>query len=767
MAAEKPSKHILKKAKALKLQPVQLPFQAICMDGQPYQYWDQLPEKRFPTAKEEEGMRLHQLGTYRTYEGILEYTDTDGKFYIARDVKPNCDALEAAGFKRSSDFNFFASGNAPSGENKAAFKKIMETPQDAQEQLEWAMRNNDLVEFNRGLENGAKIKTALSYDGPIIFDAIKKENTADRDEIIRKLLPESEHKSRQDNNQTLLHAAIQSPYPTYTVIPDFLAAGVDPLQLDNNGIPSFLGILMNKQNDFGNAPSADQKERKLLVDAILKKEGIGKKERQQIQAQSRIINALFEEYRLDASVPADAIKALRAVWEFAHALVPADNKGKVPELVVSLLEPLADAAGAPNPLRAKGASSLLETLTHADVEGLNGQLNDMIREFTAHVVLPQALLEYSKQHNQPLTDEFLAPLQADKIVSALVYYVKMKLCEERSIDKIIGLNLAWHDPQVAFPDTLRPLRASGEWHALTQEREYAVPDLQGITIHVLTTSDDLVHEGKIMNHCVGGGDYATKCLSGEAHIFSVRKTGETKPLSTIEATWDGKTFAIRQNYGEGNGAAPHEAVQAATWLKKQLETGALRANKAAGETEESKKRNVRPAILRTIGFEITQENVNAAFAEYTRNAKRRAREYNPDTKKFDIISRRTELIAGNYNKEVIGEDGKPKRIGVSLKELPADEWFAAVGLTDVVDIALRSGGYPFSYTLARPEDMAPVRFNRNDGPQLVAPEVVPEEFQLDDFDDPVAAPPVQRRGLFGRIRDAWRGGNNGERAGRG
>ena len=77
-------------------------------------------------------------------------------------------------------------------------------------------------------------------------------------------------------------------------------------------------------------------------------------------------------------------------------------------------------------------------------------------------------------------------------------------------------------------------------------REFAIPDKEydGFTFVQLQTTEELVHEGQTMHHCVGG--YSNRCVSGKSILFSMRKG--TRGYVTIEL--DGTTFpcSIRQQY---------------------------------------------------------------------------------------------------------------------------------------------------------------------------------------------------------------------------
>jgi hypothetical protein len=68
-----------------------------------------------------------------------------------------------------------------------------------------------------------------------------------------------------------------------------------------------------------------------------------------------------------------------------------------------------------------------------------------------------------------------------------------------------------------------------------------------VYIIVPKSIDDLVKEGKSLNHCVGNGTYDKRVIEGKSKIFFVRKNPE-EPLLTAEVTGEG----IRQLRGYDN-----------------------------------------------------------------------------------------------------------------------------------------------------------------------------------------------------------------------
>ncbi len=377
------------------------------------------------------------------------------------------------------------------------------------------------------------------------------------------------------------------------------------------------------------------------------------------------------------------MKNLESAWGQAHEFSEITSLTATQQACL-FLDPLANPVAAPK---------LMEVLSHYDMHKLRG-VNDMVREFTSHVVLPLCIAEYAQQTGNTITDDFLRQFDGkeNELVANLISVVKAQLLKSRSIDKIIGLNEAWHDPRVIFPDPLKPIKSTGKWFGLTEKKEIPVQGLPGISIHVLNDDKELIEESGLMKHCVGHGGYTPRCLAGELHIFSIRKQGQEIPLSTIDAAWDGKTLRVT-NDGYNNTFVPEDARTAAAWLKEQIESGAIatRPLNELGETDESGKQHSRPPLLRIIGNEITTENINASYHEFCHNNKRRGREYNPETDTFDIISKSTYLIQGQFqtverdtvtNEPLLTRDGRQRNISVAYRDAKAEQWFEASGLKE-------------------------------------------------------------------------------------
>jgi hypothetical protein len=73
-------------------------------------------------------------------------------------------------------------------------------------------------------------------------------------------------------------------------------------------------------------------------------------------------------------------------------------------------------------------------------------------------------------------------------------------------------------------------------------------DLDEYQIHRLLTVNEILEEGRVMKHCVGG--YSSHAVQGLTFIFSLRKDGER--ISTISLRKMGTGYEVEQNYGVHN-----------------------------------------------------------------------------------------------------------------------------------------------------------------------------------------------------------------------
>ena len=103
-----------------------------------------------------------------------------------------------------------------------------------------------------------------------------------------------------------------------------------------------------------------------------------------------------------------------------------------------------------------------------------------------------------------------------------------------------------------------------------------------------------------MRHCVGG--YASQCLSGQSHTFSVR-TSKGVRLSTLQLLQRDRCVSLGQNYAAGNKPAPALAAEAGWWINGQIDSGAIEIDwKHLLQQQSLVKANM--GIIKFLGFDL-------------------------------------------------------------------------------------------------------------------------------------------------------------------
>ena len=108
---------------------------------------------------------------------------------------------------------------------------------------------------------------------------------------------------------------------------------------------------------------------------------------------------------------------------------------------------------------------------------------------------------------------------------------------------------AWH-VDVAIQNARRAKKRDKSWKSLVTEYRNDI-----FAAHALITSEDLLIEGYLMNHCVGG--YDKICATGNVRIFSIRQGDER--LATLELAFNSQSrkWVIAQLRGKCNCEVDH------------------------------------------------------------------------------------------------------------------------------------------------------------------------------------------------------------------
>lgn len=171
--------------------------------------------------------------------------------------------------------------------------------------------------------------------------------------------------------------------------------------------------------------------------------------------------------------------------------------------------------------------------------------------------LGEAISEAERNKQVPLLAIFLKAIVAKEIPATsyqrwqLVFDYVFRSADRPSMEKTTWASL-WRKQERWHRDIFQAqmaARANGfeyqEWNPLVghiEEGKYSA--------HELINTTELIEEGTVMQHCVGG--YGPSCVRGHSYIFSIRKDGVR--LSTLELSLYQGTLRIRQNYGVRNTA---------------------------------------------------------------------------------------------------------------------------------------------------------------------------------------------------------------------
>lgn len=146
---------------------------------------------------------------------------------------------------------------------------------------------------------------------------------------------------------------------------------------------------------------------------------------------------------------------------------------------------------------------------------------------------------------------------------------------ELNLPSILGNSRRWHRAFKALPS------AGMSWEPILPA--WTDPGT-GIEVVPLRTSDALIEEGGLMDHCVGGETYARGCLRDQIRIVSLRRSGERLSTAEIElgppSTGGMAPGGVAQHLGPSNAPPAPEAKAA---LGRYAALGEVREARYAAE----------------------------------------------------------------------------------------------------------------------------------------------------------------------------------------
>jgi len=154
--------------------------------------------------------------------------------------------------------------------------------------------------------------------------------------------------------------------------------------------------------------------------------------------------------------------------------------------------------------------------------------------------------------------------------STRIIYYRELIRYIRPEDITNGVKTSWKKVMSSINDEARK-RALAEMGENVSLKRLHVPNfIAKNKVHQITTSDGLIKEGRLMNHCVAS--YVEPCVTGESYIFHI---GDEAPKgATAEVCFKNGEYVLQQIFGVDDSAANEEDVKVARAL-----VYALNANK--------------------------------------------------------------------------------------------------------------------------------------------------------------------------------------------
>lgn len=204
-------------------------------------------------------------------------------------------------------------------------------------------------------------------------------------------------------------------------------------------------------------------------------------------------------------------------------------------------------------------------LKHAQIELADiHDLPDTVREITQYAVLPEVMRRLTATEAASITRP-----QVDALIHSLMAAVAVELATGKDSEGLIDASLVWHARRDGIIERVREdVELTGEWASLVNNKTTFVPPhviAKGVKVENLVTAQELLWEGKKMDHCVSG--YTDKCMNMQSHIFSIRR--QDKPSCTIEISGS-YPYTITQQRGYHNTEPSDEDRRIAHWLLEKV-----------------------------------------------------------------------------------------------------------------------------------------------------------------------------------------------------
>ncbi len=265
----------------------------------------------------------------------------------------------------------------------------------------------------------------------------------------------------------------------------------------------------------------------------------------------------------------------------------------------------------------------------------------MVKEFVTRVVVPvlfenapESLGSFAKSDLNKLIDDVTKI--TGEIICGPVSYATIDAANPQDVSRVLRplrLLRSWEHPPVFIPADKLPSLTDRQWHGVLDPEHPLFHASNGLVVRELTSSQELIEEGRKMRHCSGRIGLEYNCCENGEHVFAICSPSG-KSIATVHCKPGGmkdpglfflghEGLVVEQHRGEHNNAPPLSAFLAFEEFKEAAYHNELKFNKESGELDESKKRHEKiPMLERTIGYKPTTKRINAVFDEYKKDMRR-------------------------------------------------------------------------------------------------------------------------------------------------
>lgn len=143
--------------------------------------------------------------------------------------------------------------------------------------------------------------------------------------------------------------------------------------------------------------------------------------------------------------------------------------------------------------------------------------------FIANVEALKNLFEIAGKNKKTITIDILEELYDYLFHNRNIF----NTLKGRSLNALMQLSNGWHIEQVFRKET-----TASSWNKIYKDYTYEVNGIKKAQFFELTSSTQLLNEGKMQHHCVGS--YVSRCQSGRVSIFASMVANKKGPTIEVE-----------------------------------------------------------------------------------------------------------------------------------------------------------------------------------------------------------------------------------------